>query len=260
VTTESFDPVTGVLRLAPSSLRSLVSLHGGSEMAPDETERLRGVGVIEGQHLEPRVARLAETVGRAWARLSFDLRGQTTGTHVEGWITPEAAALALGARAHGSSVADFILLPPGIVPLQLARLLRLGPRARPKVVEPVELDAALLEILLCSSKPFTLGHIDALTSGETLIPPWKEVLEELSRGTRGRWRAGCWWNSATQSPQAREMEVVDSDAGSFLVTPKPPGAHTFARVQLRPVTPAAIWRLLCSLMPDVSEVDRPLSP
>jgi hypothetical protein len=259
MTSESFDPVSGMLRLAPGSLGALVAVHRGKEMSQDDMERLRHLGLVGDGALDPRVARIAMTVQGAWARLSLRSTGETGSLRVEGWVTGDAAVLAVPDGARLSSISHFMLLPRQLVPLQLARLLRLGPRTRPKVVEPVELDAAFLETLLGSSTRLTPEDIEVLTSREALISPWKETLGELVHPSCRRWRVGCWWNSRTQSPEARDMEVLDSGAGNFLLSPLARGAHTFARVRLRPVTSTGIWRLLCSLLPDATEVDRPLS-
>ena len=152
-----------------------------------------------------------------------------------------------------------VAVPRGMTGFRLARLMCLGPRSTHKVSSPVEVDAGLLEMLLMPGASFEPGEIERLLRpADALEPAWLETLAALSRTEATRWNVGVWWNASDERPKARTLDVVDSSVGMFLVTVVPRGPHQARRIELRPVTPSQIWRLLCALVPAVEEVTEPL--
>lgn len=252
-----FDAGTGTLSLTPSAIVALAQATRGLDpLSVEARAELSSGGLLESGGLHRRLMPVAETIGRSLVRLRLDDL-LSRGSGCEGWI--DASLAVLVESNHPQRVAgNVVVAPRAFVPATLARAVHLGPRTRSKVGEPLELDAGLLEALLTAGGALDADQIAGLLDpGE---PVWLETLAALSRGIRGRWRAGVWWNSSTEQPSARLIEIVDSDSGLFLVTTRPRGAMGTRRIELRPVSSRQVWRLLCALVPPADQVTEPLVP
>jgi hypothetical protein len=178
--------------------------------------------------------------------------------HFDGWIADRFALLLAGPSAT-AQIFDVTFLSRSLLTAQLARSVGLGPRPRAKVTDPVEIDQGLLEALLCSGEPFTASQLErVIDPQDEVLPAWLEVLSATSAGIKARWRVGVWWNSFEESPEARSLEMIDSELGLFFVSHVARGTREYLRVRLRPVTPSQVWRLLCALVPGPEEVAEPL--
>ena len=250
-----FDPVGGRLRLTRGLLADMCSLQAGVEVST--IAELRGAGLLQGDGLHPKLIPLAETAVRPLCRLTLDVSA-TNPLHLDGWVG-DRVALLLAGRAASSDVFDVTFVSRSLLTAQLAKSVGLGPRPRTKVTDPVELDQGLLEALLLSGEPFSASQLERLIDPrDEVLPTWLEVLSAISARTKARWRLGVWWNSFEESPEARSLEMIDSEIGFFYVSHVARGGRKYPRVRLRPLTPSQVWRLLCGLVPGPDEVAEPL--
>lgn len=119
-----------------------------------------------------------------------------------------------------------------LLPDALARLLDLGPRPAPAAPEPLRMSAQALA--------------EALGPGEgTLAVPSAKAGDEALRcalaGRHARWRVELRRQSPTESEGLAEIEVLDTDAGLWLIVSAPP------QVELRPATSTAVFAHLAAL-------------
>lgn len=250
-----FDRVGGRLRLTRGLLVEMCALEAGAEAS--SIDALRDAGLLEAGRLHPKLVPLAETAARPLCRLTLDVSAKTS-LHLDGWIGARFALLLAGPTA-ATSVFDATFLSRSLLTAQLARSVGLGPRPRAKVIEAVEIDQGLLEALLGSGEPFTASQLERLVEpSEEVLPAWLEVLSDVSARMKARWRLGVWWNSFEESPEARSLEMIDSEIGLFYVSHAGRGGRKYPRVRLRPLTPSQVWRLLCALLPGPEEVAEPL--
>lgn len=251
-----FDPVGGRLRLTRDILARMCAAHSGEDVSRDAA--LVSAGLLQDGLLHPRLAPVAQTAARPQVRLVLDIAADRP-LHCDGWVG-DKFALVLAARSATEELFEATFLSRSLLTAQLARFTGLGPRPRAKVVDPLEIDRGLLEAVLGPGDPLTLPQLELLIDPQDdVLPAWLEVLSVLSAGPRARWRAGVWWNSHQESPEARSLEIIDSDVGLFFVSHVPRGDRRYGRVVLRPVTPSQVWRLLCAVLPSAQEVAEPLS-
>ena len=251
-----FDPVTGRLRLSRAALVGMSALHAGEEVSV--ASDLVAAGLVQDGRVHPRLVPVVETAARPLVRLVLDVASGSP-VHCQGWMG-EGHALLLAAPTAQEEVYDVTFLTRSLLISQLARFVGLGPRPRGKVTDPIEIDLGLLEALLGGGQGLAPDQLEMLIDPrDELEPPWVEVMALLSGGVQARWRVGVWWNSLQESPAARSMELIDSEAGLFLVSHVARGPRPFARVRLHPVTPTQVWRLLSALVPHPEEVTEPLT-
>lgn len=252
-----FDPVGGRLRLTRELLAEMCVLQGGGEVA--NIDALGSAGLLQEDRLHPALVPLAETAARPLSRLTLDVSTKTP-LHLDGWIGDRFAFLLAGPSA-ASNVFETTFLSRSLLTAQLAKSVGLGPRPRAKVTDPVEIDQGLLEAVLSSGEPFTASQLERLVDPrDEVLPEWLEVLSALSARMKARWRVGVWWNSFEESPEARSLEMIDSEVGFLYVSHVGRGGRKYPRVRLRPLTPSQVWRLLCALVPGPEEVAEPLGP
>lgn len=255
-----FDAHNGALRLSTAALQAMAHLASDAQEAdPTALDELRSGGILVDGALHPRLVPLARCVAVPLVRLTVHHAG-APGWSVEGWIDHKIAVLLRVSGVDPDGVADVVAVPSGMVPLNLAKVVDLGPRERVKVDGPVTFDEGLFEALMGSDDSWGPDAIEALLDeGDEVLPQWVEVLAALSNRPSRRWRMGAWWNSAAESPAARLLEVVESDIGSFLLTHRRDPDRRYRQVRLHPLTATQIWRLLCAFVPPAEQVDRPLS-
>jgi hypothetical protein len=146
-----------------------------------------------------------------------------------GWVDERIAALLV----PGPAVHE---VPPGFLPDALARMNDLSPR--PRVEPAVRLRYA----------PGELAQALAARDAEAVArsaggEEQSAAARTLIRTLREHWRVESRWRPAQDSPGVRAVEVLDTDAGVWLVIPDG------ASVELWPSTPTTVFRLLCGLLP-----------
>jgi hypothetical protein len=256
----SFDPDSGRLALTPGALNALrLAGASGLEALPSELrEEISAGSLAVDNDIHPRLVPPARCLARPHVRLVLD---QTGSDHqLRGWIDEQIAVLTRPSISNPAMPAEVVVVPRGMVPLRLAKLIALGPRRRVKLNEPAEVDRSLLETLLSGEQSLSVAQVEGLSSDtDELIPEWAEALAALSAGKSTRWLVGVWWNAPGESPKARSLEVVEGEVGSFLISDVTRGDGTHRRVRLRPLSASAIWRLLCGLVPSQDEIAEPFS-
>jgi hypothetical protein len=152
-----------------------------------------------------------------------------------GWVDAHTAVLAVPAP---DGEPRHVQLPPRFLPDALARVNDLAPRPRWEPAERLRLGAGELAEILATRDAARAG----LVAGD--------AAERLVDALREHWSVTATWEPAPGSTGARVVEVLDTDAGLWLVVPDDPG------VELWPTTPTAVFRLLCALLPRDRELSR----
>lgn len=253
-----FAPASGDLRLDRRCLDRVARLAAGYEVPSEDLEELESGGIATSGVLDPRLVPLGRCLATPGVRLRVDHDGASN-WQIEGWLDDRVTVLLRTSAGDGPDPGDVVALPRSMTAFRLGHVLKLGPRPRVKVIDPVEIDDGLLEALLVPGEGWTPAAIESLLAeDDEILPEWLEILAALAGRPRARWRAGVWWNASDESPAARLLEVVESDAGSFLVTRSRRADRPFRRARLHPLTATQIWRLLCALLPAADAVAEPL--
>ena len=253
-----FDADSGRLRLDRPCLIGLARLAAAEEAGPLILDRLERGGLTTGGTLDPRLLPMGRCLSRPLVRLQLDHGGHSA-WRIEGWSDERVTVLVRSDPSGAEEAHEVVVVPRAMTAFRLAHALKLGPRPRLKPIDPLEIDDGLLEALLVEGDGWTAGAIESLLDpGDQVLPEWLEVLARLAGRPHARWRAGVWWNSSEESPAARLLEIVESEAGSFLVVRRRDADRSFRRARLYPLTATQIWRLLCALLPPVDAVVEPL--
>lgn len=228
MTTIDLDAGTARLRIDAGSFELLVAACSEEGLATSaDAAGLRAAGVLteQGPHRSLRPG-LSAVLGPT-CQLRATVAGAETSLLHQGWVTPSAAALLL--EVH-QGVYDFVTLPPDLVPVSLARMVRLGPR-RVGAREPVLLPDGMID---------DLWHEDAGRRREAL---------GLLGGAKGRWawRAEMVWPTSDGRLEGTWVAAVDGPDGLYLV--EGDGGGT-----LRPSTASEAWGYLVTLLPSDEEL------
>jgi hypothetical protein len=150
------------------------------------------------------------------------------------WIDGQVAALVVPAPEGGLALHQ---VPPAFLPDALARMNDVSPR--PRVEPAVRLRYAPGELAQ------VLAGRDAEQAARLAGPEdaAAAAARTLVRTLREHWRVEATWEPAAESPGVRALEVLDTDAGVWLVIPDG------ASVELWPSTPTTVFRLLSGLLP-----------
>jgi hypothetical protein len=132
-------------------------------------------------------------------------------------------------------------MPVLFLPDALARLNDVAPRPRIDPALTIALEPGALATALATRT----------TAGAALDGDADAVLARTLEGLREHWRIESRWQPAEGSAGVRAVEVVDSDAGMWLVIPSDP------TVELWPTTPTTVFRLIAGLFPRDDELEEP---
>ena len=121
----------------------------------------------------------------------------------------------------------------------LVRLNDVGPRPRfePAIrisIAPAELAGAL------AARDASLAQL--------ADPDQRAAFARIVGGLREHWRVAATWDPAEGALSGRDLEVLDTEDGYWLVIPDDP------TIELWPTTPTAVFRGLCGLLPTFEEV------
>ena len=185
----------------------------GGEPRPDAAE-LHAAGLLRDGRPDPaRAAELAPLAAPEWQLL---LEAGDAGG--EGWT----AAGRLVLHTPGDDGVDRVaLLPADLLPGTLATLVDLGPRPHAEGAAPLRVRAGDLALALARSEPEVTGPLAAIVVA-----------------LRVRWRV-----EARRPGDRRVVEALDTAEGLWLIVPDGP------EVDLLPVTPTRVFRLLVALAP-----------
>jgi hypothetical protein len=222
------------LRAPVALIDALLRDPGADEppLGPAEREALAAAGGLPGDRLHPRLAAVRAATAGSIVDLLLE-RGPRRG---RGWLAPGEVVLL---HPLPDDRVRLVGIPPPLVVDALVRLNDVGPRPRytPAVrvaVEPGE----LAEVLATGD-----------ASRATVEPGEAErALESIAGGLREHWKVTARWEPAEGALPGRELEVIDTEDGYWLVIPDPP------TVELWPTTPTAVFRSLAQLFPLTHEI------
>lgn len=224
----SFSPETGTLLAPRDAVRALLE--------DGDAGGLDAAGALNGGELHPSLeaARRAATGALCTMRLQ---RGDREGA---AWAAPDYAAVAVP-RPDGRWQLN--AMPVLFLPDALARLNDVAPRPRIDPAVTITLAPGTLATALATRRA-----ADAGLDGDA-----EAALGRTLEGLREHWRIESRWRPAEGSAGMRAVEVVDSDAGMWLVIPSDP------TVELWPTTPTMVFRLIAGLFPRDDELEAPAS-
>ena len=156
-----------------------------------------------------------------------------------GWVSAHLAVLLVPA---GEGRLTLHQAPPAFLPDMLARMNEVAPR--PRVEPAVRLRYGAGELAR------VLAGRDAAEAARLAGPDEQAAAAAgtLIRELREHWRVEVSWDAAPGSPGMRSLEVLDTDAGVWLVIPDG------GSVELWPSTPTMVFRLLTGLLPVDREI------
>jgi hypothetical protein len=203
----------------------------GAAEAPHDPDLIAS-GVLEDGELHPRLQAIRDAVAGAPVHLLLE-RGDRRG---RGWLGPAGAVVA---HPLPDGRMRLLMLPAALLVDALVRLNDVGPRPRARTaprlsVAPGELAQAL------ATRDAAAVRLEA--------PERAQAFSDLIAGLREHWRIATQWEAADGEPRGRDLEVLDTEDGYWLVVPDDP------TVELWPVTPSAVFGGLCDLFPPAAEV------
>jgi hypothetical protein len=187
-----------------------------------------------GAHLDPEAQRL---VDGALVGLRLE-RGDRVG---HAWTGPEGALLHYPLPKGGMRT---LPVPPQLLVDALVRLNDVGPRPGPARTQRIFLPADAFAAVLETRDAGRSRLEDADQSA---------ALHELVAGLREHWRVAASWEPADGQLDGRALEVLDTEGGYWLVVRDGP------RVELWPISPTAVFRGLCRLLPLTGELREDLT-
>ncbi|HEX6467581.1 MAG TPA: hypothetical protein VF069_00690 [Streptosporangiaceae bacterium] len=240
-----FDDRTGRLRLDQAAFDHLVVIAAGLNPWPESggapAAELSAAGAVPDGRPHPRLSAGLRAVIEPAYRLHLTLLDDRTGRLKagDGWIDDGAAALLLDLP---DGLREFVTLHPAFLPAALARVVRLGPRPRPRW-EPVRLPAGRVAGLFAVDPAVRRSAAADAAAGEGETPgPGAPPPAILAGGWRA-WRVEMTWTDPGGGPAGDVLDVVDTgDAGLCLVE------LYDAEAALWPATATAVWRLLIRMV------------
>jgi hypothetical protein len=203
-----------------------------ADAPPPDPDALAAGGVLDGGTLHPRLEAIRAAIAGARIHLLLE-RGDRRG---RGWLSPSGAVVA---HPLADGRARLLMLPVSLIVDALVQLNDVGPRPR---VEPA---------VRIVARPGELADALAARDAHRLRledPAQAEAFAALVAGLREHWRVAARWEPADGGLGGRDLEVLDTDGGYWLVVPDDP------TVELWPATPTAVLRGLCNLFPPVTEL------
>jgi hypothetical protein len=239
-----FEAGTATMRLDRETFAAMVAYAAQPSGDAAHLAELREAGVYRDGRFHPALEEGLDAVLNPVCRLEVRVAGaHGREDHCDGWVTGDAAGFLLPAQGQ---LCEFVVVHPGFVPDQLARVVGLGPRPRAPAAERLELGPALLDELTAADPGRRTGALRRLLDGHpgTAGP----VARALTTGLRARWEVVMRWLPAPGSAGQRAVQVIDTATGLWEVEP---GGTGFA---VWPTTPTAVWRRFVTLLPRDSEL------
>jgi hypothetical protein len=239
-----FDPETATLRLDRETFAALVAHAAQPTGDAAHPAELRDAGAFRDGRYHPALEQGLDAVLNPVCRLEVrlaDVHGRDA--HIQGWVAGHAAGFLLPAQ---EGLDDFVVVHPGFVPDQLARIVGLGPRPRAPAATPLRLGTELLDELTAPDPARRTAAPHSTLEGTSTEA--RAAARALATGLRARWEVVARWLPAPSSSGQRAMHVLDTEAGLWAVEPDAGGLVVW------PTTPTAVWRLLVTLLPRDDEL------
>ena len=220
-----FDARTGRLEVSRAQIEALLTLEDPAAVAG-----LEEAGAVIDGRLHDALADALDATRSPVCELGLE-RGDRRG---RGWVSERLAVLLVPA---GEGRVALHQTAPAFLPDMLARMNDVAPR--PRVEPAVRLRYGPGELAR------VLAARDAAEAARRAGPDKQAAAAaaRLVRELREHWRVEVSWDPAPGSPGVRALEVLDTDAGVWLVIPDG------AAVELWPSTPTMVFRLLTGLLP-----------
>ena len=217
---------------APARVVDWVLAISGDDAREPEAELLDGSGVLLEGELNLRLQEMRGAVAGSRVDLEIE-RGQRRG---RGWLGTRGAVLV---HPLPDGRARAVMVPIPTLVDALVRLNDVGPR--PRVEPAIRIQAVPSELATAlatrDAAQMPLGDAAQRTAFVALVGSLRE-----------HWRVGVHWDPAAGALSGREIEVLDTDLGYWLVVPDGP------TVDLWPTTPTEVFRGLCRLFPLMTEL------
>jgi hypothetical protein len=220
---------------APVALIDALLRDPGAEeppLGPAEREALAAAGGLPDGRLHPRLAAVRAAVAGSLVDLLLE-RGARRG---RGWMAPGEVVLV---HPLPDERVRLVAVSPPLAVDALVRLNDVGPRPRYEPAVKVAVEPGALAEVLATGEASRAG----VEPGEPA-----RALASIAEGLREHWKVTVRWEPAEGALPGRELEVIDTDAGYWLVIPDPP------TVELWPTTPTAVFRSLAQLFPLTHEI------
>lgn len=217
---------------APARVVDWVLAVSGEEAARPEDGLLDGSGVLRNGELNPRLQEMRDAVAASRVALEIE-RGRRRG---RGWVGTRGAVLV---HPLPDGRARAVMVPVPALVDALVRLNDVGPR--PRIEPAIRIQGAPGELATA------LATRDAARM-PLADPDQRGAFVALIGSLREHWRVGVHWDPADGALSGREIEVLDTDLGYWLVVPDGP------TVDLWPTTPTEVFRGLCRLFPLTTEL------
>lgn len=201
-------------------------------LSPDDREALAAAGGMPDGALHPRLAAVRAAMAGSVVDLLLE-RGPRRG---RGWLAPGEAVLL---HPLPDDRVRLVAVSPPLIVDALVRLNDVGPRPRYAPAVKVALEPGELAEVLATGDPSRATVED----GEA-----ERALASIAGGLREHWKVTARWAPAEGALPGRELEVIDTDGGYWLVIPDAP------TVELWPTTPTAVFRSLAQLFPLSHEI------
>lgn len=230
MTEATFDPTTGTLVASPAGIEALRCVARSEGTGAAGREELERAGALQSgaphRELAPTLEAMATPVcegtlerGSRRARL---------------WVDARVAVLLMPEPDDRLRLAT---VPTPFLPAALARANDLGPRPRIEPATRLSFAPDELARLLAERDPAAVATGDDAPALRTLVGELRE-----------HWRVEARWAPSPESPGIRVVEVIDTNAGLWLVVPDGP------TVELWPTTPTLLFRQLTALLPTSEEL------
>jgi hypothetical protein len=203
----------------------------GDGTQPPPRELAESGAIVDGA-LHPRLEAAREIVREPLAELWLQ-RGER---HGRGWVAGQGAVLA-HPLADGRTRLVTVRTP--LIIDALVRLNDVGPRPRFEPATRISIAPGELAEALAARDSARAHLADAQQTA---------AFASIVGGLREHWRVAATWDPAEGALSGRDLEVLDTEDGYWLVIPDDP------TIELWPATATAIFRGLCGLLPTVEEV------
>jgi hypothetical protein len=194
------------------------------------SDRVEGLEEVTGGRPHERLAAALAAIREPVCRLGMQ-RGDRRG---RGWVGSAVAALLVPAGAGRLALHP---VPTTFVPDALARMNDVAPRPRVQPAVRLRYAPGDLARILATRDADEAGRLAGDEEGAAA------AARTLVGALREHWRVEAAWEPGPESPGVRALEVLDTDAGVWLVIPDGPS------VELWPSTPTMVFRLLTGLLP-----------
>lgn len=233
------------LRLDAMELKAGLELLRGESSMTAQLEALAAAGVLQRGALDAVARRLLEVVGEPKLRLVVERFVDEAPVVEEAWAAEHLAVW--GSVLDGDL--ELTALEPSLLPWQVMRVVGLGPREHVEAPQELRLPTACLD-------GACRALVDGGRSAAERVLEAEPGMDDASRSRlvdmlverRSSWRASSTWVGA--EGERRDVTVSIFDGGRMGLWESEASKDGMS-IQLRAITPGAVWKCLTGLVPPV---------